>query len=217
MKRIGFYTACVAIVAVVGCAGPHPPDEADAFDRPGNRPPNSRTLYSMARVMESQGEDDRARMIYAGILHAEPDFAPAYCSIAEIQMRQRHVDEAIDTLSTGLKRAPTDPVLHNDIGMARVAKQEYAQALKHFTQAAANGPSNARYRANMAMALGMLGRYDEALSLYKEVLPDADAHYNLAVICEARKDTVRASDEFRQAKALQQKSVQAASDRGEKS
>ena len=203
--------------AMPGCVNPHPPDGAEAFDRPSDKPPSAQTLYAMAGVMESQGQDDRARLVYAHILHTYPEFVPAYCSMAEIQMRERHVDEAIDTLTMGLKHAPKDPTLHNNVGMCRIARKEYSTALKEFTEAAADGPANARYRANMAMAVGMLGRYDESLALYKQVMPEADAHYNLAIICEARKDVARASDEFKLAKALHEKTVQSAVGSGAKS
>ena len=59
------------------------------------------------------------------------------------------------------------------------------------------------YRGNVAMAVGMQGRYDEALTLYKQVLTPADAHYNLGVLCEARGDVTRAFDEYARAKELE--------------
>jgi hypothetical protein len=56
---------------------------------------------------------------------------------------------------------------------------------------------DARYRGNMALALGMLGRYEESLSLYQQVVSPSDAHFNLAVICDARKDPARAEQEYK--------------------
>ena len=47
----------------------------------------------------------------------------------------------------------------------------------------------------MATSLGLLGRYDEALSLYEQVIPILDAHHNLAVISEVRGDDDRAAKE----------------------
>ena len=48
--------------------------------------------------MVAQGQDDRARFVLARVLHEHPDFVPAYCMMAELQMRSRHVDEAIDSV-----------------------------------------------------------------------------------------------------------------------
>ena len=58
---------------------------------------------------------------------------------------------------------------------------------------------------NVAMALGMTGRYAEAIETYRPLLPEADVHFNLGVICEARKDTARAAKEFAQADQLRVK------------
>jgi len=68
--------------------------------------------------------------------------------------------------------------------------------------AAAAGPDNTRYRANVALALGMSGRYDECLAAYEQILHPADAHYNLAVICDSRNDTERAVAEYARALRL---------------
>ena len=46
------------------------------------------------------------------------------------------------------------------------------------------------------MALGMLGRYEEALAVYEQVVLPARAHYNVAVLAEARNDTDRAEVEY---------------------
>src|SRR5204862_6779098 len=105
----------------------------------------------------------------------------------------------------GLKISGKEPILHNDIGMCLVMKKNFAGALDRFTMAAAIAPHDARFRSNMAMAVGMLGRYEESLALYLQVLAPADAHFNLGVVCEARKDGPRAEQEFRKAKELTEK------------
>ena len=48
----------------------------------------------------------------------------------------------------------------------------------------------------------MLGRYEEAMALYQRVVKPQQAHYNLAVVCEARKDTKRAAAEFAIAQSI---------------
>lgn len=45
---------------------------------------------------------------------------------------------------------------------------------------------NARYRANTAVALGLMGRDEESLSLLRKVLPEGQAEHNLQVLREAR-------------------------------
>jgi tetratricopeptide (TPR) repeat protein len=65
-------------------------------------------------------------------------------------------------------------------------KRRYEKALNYFTQAAGVIPQNTRYRANMAVALGFLGRDDEALALYRQILPENQAVRNLEIIRAAR-------------------------------
>ena len=59
------------------------------------------------------------------------------------------------------------------------------KALELFTKAAELGPGDARYRGNMATALGMLGRYDEALSTYLQIVPPRTPITTLPVLFQA--------------------------------
>ena len=193
--------ATVALLCGGGCAEQENPHgfgraEADAGWLAGtDRPATPKTLYAMTKILAAQGRDAEAEFVLNKILKQHPDFRPAYVALAESYMRRRQVDAAIDVLSAGLKIAPDDAVLLNDVGMCSIIKGDYARALEMFEQAAAAMPQDARYRGNMALVLGMMGRYDEALALYEQLLLPADAHHNLAVICEARKDQDRADKE----------------------
>src|ERR1051325_2035498 len=77
-----------------------------------------------------------------------------------------------------------------------MVKGHYQQALAFFGRAASLGSDDARHRANMAAALGMLGRYDESLAEYEKVVEPAAAHYNVAVLAKAREDQPKAEVEF---------------------
>ncbi|MHC4124148.1 MAG: tetratricopeptide repeat protein [Planctomycetota bacterium] len=158
----------------------------DEFKKGAERPPTAKTLYTMAGVMVNQGKDAHAEDVLRRLLRENPKFVPAYNSLAEIKMRQRKIDQAIQTLTKGLSISPGDPVLINNLGMCWMLRQDYHKALEEFTNAAGLKPENARYRANMAVALAFLGRDEEALSLYKQILPEDKAKYNLSIIQHAR-------------------------------
>ena len=175
----------------------------DAFEQATDRAPSANTLYALARVLSAQHRDAESQAILAKVIREHPDYMAAYIDLAELQMRARKVDGAIATLDAGLKVAPQHGVLLNDLGMCNLVKGRYEEALAYFTRAAGNNPDDCRYRANMATALGMQGRYDEALNLYYQIESAADAHYNVGVLAEARKDQDRASQEFDAAKALE--------------
>ena len=173
---------------------------ADAeFEAGVNRPPTVKTLFALARILAAQGKDADCGFVLRRIIYEHPRFMPAYCDLAELHLRHRRVEDAVAALSAGLDLSPQDPVLLNNLGMCSMLRGDYAEALEMFTSAAAALPQDARYRANMAASSGMMGRYEECLSLYMQVIPTPDAHYNLGVICEARGDSARAAEEYRRA------------------
>jgi Flp pilus assembly protein TadD len=161
--------------------------EADlAFDKGANQPPSIRTLYVMADIMVKQGREDQAEAVLTRLINEHPGFTPAYNSLAELKMRHRRTDEAVKILEKGLAVDSKDPVLLNNLGMCWMIKQKYEKALKYFTEAAGVNPESTRYRANMAVALGFMGRDNEALALYRQILSEKQAAHNLEIIQSAR-------------------------------
>lgn len=157
------------------------------FQRQANQPPSAKTLYAMAEILAAQGRDSQCEFVLRRIIREHPQFTRAYNSLAELQMRQRRLNEAIETISCGLRVHSGDPILLNNLGMCWIIRREYEKALKMFTMAAGVLPENVRYRANMAVALGLMGRDEESLSLFKQVLPEDQANHNVEVLREARK------------------------------
>ncbi len=154
-----------------------------------DRPPTAKTLYVMAGILASQGKDTECEGLYRQVMQKYPDFLPVYNSLAELEIRQGRIDAAMGTIERGLQVHPGDPLLSNNLGMCRVIRKEYEQALEMFTEASVAMPGNARYLANMAMTLAMLGRYEESLSLYKRILPEDEANYNLSILQKSREES----------------------------
>ncbi len=171
------------------------PQSDEEFAKGKDRPPTAQTLHALARLCAADGQDVRCEQVLRQILTKYPTFMPAYVDLAELQVRQRRLDDALQTLEAASRLSANDPVVLNDQGMCRLIKGEYDKAFEAFSKASALQPNNSRYRGNMALALGMLGRYDESYSLYEQVLSPADAHANLAVLCDARHDQKRADQE----------------------
>jgi Flp pilus assembly protein TadD len=171
------------------------------------RAPNANTLYSMSKIMVARSKDAEAETILSKLIAQHPDFMPAYADLADLYLRHDRIDSAVEVLKGAVKIAPQDAVLSNNLGMCRMLQKRYDEALDCFTAAAAGVPKDARSRANMAVALGMLGRFEESLSIYLQLVSPAEAHHNLGVLCEARKDAERAQQEFAIADALSSKKV----------
>ena len=177
------------MVFLVGCsesARPEPNwvqnEPLSDFDKEANRPPTGKTLWAMAGILASQGKDSQCEFVLRRLIHEHPAFLPAYNSLAEVRMRQGRTKAAIETLHEGLKVGPAAPVLLNNLGMCWMILQDNEQALQAFTQAAGIVPENPKYRANMAVVLGLVGREEESLSLFNQVVSADLADQNLAVL-----------------------------------
>jgi Flp pilus assembly protein TadD len=177
-----------------GCAGPSPSgakaersDEKSHVQRdpPRDQPPSAKTLYSLAGILATQGKDTECEFVLRRCIREYPQFTPAYSRLAELQMRQGRLNEAADLLSQALRLRPQDPVLSNNLGMCFLIRRQYEKALAQFTRAAGIVPESQKYRANMATSLGLLGRQEEALALWQQVLPEDKARHNAEILRKA--------------------------------
>jgi Flp pilus assembly protein TadD len=138
----------------------------------------------MADMLSAQGKDAEAEQLYRRIVGQYPDFLPAYNDLASLLMRKRRIPEAMKVLEAGLELSANDPVLLNNTGMCWLIRKRYQNALDYFTKASAVVPENTRYRSNMATALALMGRNEEALSLYRQILPEEAAQENVRILRE---------------------------------
>ena len=164
--------------------------QREAEVRP-DQPPTAKTLYSMAEILAAQGKDKECEFVLRRCLQEYPRFTPAHNSLAELQMRQGRVHEAVAMLSKALEVRPKDPVLLNNLGMCLLMRKEYAQALDRFTQASGLVPESQKYRANMATALGLLGREEESRALFEQTLTIEKAKRNVEILRKAREQQAK--------------------------
>ncbi len=189
MKTLIAHLACSLFILalLLGCSRGGDFDDANSlFDMGSDRPPTSKTMYAIARVMAANEQDDNAERILRSVLREDPDFRPAWLELAELQVRQQRVEEAIETLKLGIQRVPGDPVLLNNLGICMVLRDDFVRAAEHFRQASETWPRDTRFQANLAMALGMQGREREAREIYQRILTAEDVEHNLEVIRRAR-------------------------------
>jgi Flp pilus assembly protein TadD len=140
----------------------------------------------MADILATQGKDSECEFVLRRIIYEHPSFLPAYNSFAELKMRQGQTKAAIKALQKGLEIEPESPILMNNLGMCWMILQDHEIALVMFTKAAGKMPENPKYRANMAVALGLMGRDEESISLFNQVLPMELAYQNLCVLRETK-------------------------------
>ena len=177
--------ALVLLPLLAACASAPSDPQAD-WDAAAGRKPEPDTLFSMARIYVAQGRDDQAEAALREVVNQAPDFVRAYEELAHLYVRRDLVDGAVAALEVGLQHQADDPVLLNDLGVCKLLQKDPAAAVEAFIRAAALEPDNARPRANLALALALQGRDDEALALWQQVIRPSEAAQNLELVKQAR-------------------------------
>lgn len=192
----------VAVICATGslfCGCQSDPSKEDSsrsyFDGGALRAPEPKTIVLTGRVLSSQGRTEEAEFVLRRVVAEYPDYAPGYSELSELLIKDGRVREATVLLERGLVELPDNAMLHNDLGICRVIIEDFRQAATDFARARELRPDDAAYTANLAMAMGLQGHYDTAISLYREVIPFAEAHANVAVLAEARGDLERAESD----------------------
>ena len=207
----------LALAAVGGCAKrndklpetrgrqPRHIEAEDSFAAGAGRAPTAATSYSFAKILVAQGRDRDALYVLSHIIREHSKFLPAYNAMAGVYMRADRLDDAIAALQTGLDQSPKDGVLHNNLGMCHLLKNEPEKALASFTSATDAVPDSATFRANRAAALALTARDSEAEREYQTVIGKLQARQNVLALAKAR-ESRSATEE--QSKRQQQSKIE---------
>jgi Flp pilus assembly protein TadD len=170
----------------------------DSFAAGAGRAPTAATSYAFAKILVAQGRDRDALYVLSHIIREHPKFLPAYNAMAGVYMRADRLDDAIAALATGLDHAPKDGVLHNNLGMCHLLKNEPDKALASFTAATEAAPASATFRANRAAALALTARDAEAEREYQTVIGKLQARQNVLALARAREGRSAVEEKQRQ-------------------
>jgi Flp pilus assembly protein TadD len=162
-------------------------DNDASFAAGARRPPSASTSYALAKLLAAQGRDRDALYLLARIVREHPSFVLAYNEMADIYVRSDRIPDAVEVLNAALQVRPEDAILLNNLGTCRLLSGDAKAALDCYSKAADLSPANPVYRANRAMALGMLGRDQECEAEYHNVVSTSVARQNLRVLAEARR------------------------------
>jgi len=93
----------------------------------------------------------------------------------------RH-EEARSYYASSLKIAPGDPGVLSNLGLSYMLTKELPKAEDVLRQAYASPRANARVRQNLALVVGLQGRFTEAETIVKADLPPDQAAANVAYL-----------------------------------
>jgi tetratricopeptide (TPR) repeat protein len=148
----------------------------------------------MGLAMVALRRDEPFRIVHhlERAIEADPEYPDAYVELGRYYGAMAEPALAKATFERWTARHPEDADMLINAGLTAFDAADYVQALEFFEkamEAASDGEQKSGARTFRANTLDMLGRYDEAIEAYEEVIADTpewwEAHANLG-ICHAR-------------------------------
>jgi Tfp pilus assembly protein PilF len=189
--------AVVVLATPAGCRTIIPPNEtrtepitqlvppADGKEEapPPELPPKeaARACLACAEEMEKHGNEAEAILYYE---KARQDDAKVQVSrrLGVLCDRQGDFQKAQEEYQKALKKTPRDADLLNDMGYGYYSRGRWAEAENYLRQALSVKPDHQRATMNLALCVGIQGRYDEARELFQKVVTPAQVQCNLAFL-----------------------------------
>lgn len=147
-------------------------------------PKNQIVLGEYGRALADVGNFEQALNVL-GRAHSpdRPDWRITSAQGAVLDQMGRHA-EAQRYYRTALKIAPDEPSVLSNLGLSYALSKKLPQAEATLRRAAARPGADPRVRQNLALVVGLQGRFAEAESIAKADLPPAEAAANVAYLRE---------------------------------
>lgn len=145
--------------------------------------PTDRALLGLyGKALVDNGDFQKAFDILARAhTPANPDWRILSVQGTALDQLGRH-DEARRYYASALKIVPNEPSVLSNLGMSYVLTKELPQAEQVLRQAYAQPNAGPRVRQNLALVVGLQGRFAEAENIVKADLPPDEAAANVAYL-----------------------------------
>lgn len=145
-------------------------------------PGNKLVLASWGRALADNGQSQPAFDVL-GRAHtpANPDWRILSVQGTTLDKLGRHED-ARRYYASALRIVPDEPSVLSNLGMSYVLTKELPKAEETLRRAYAGAPAVSRIRQNLALVVGLQGRFDEAEGIVKADLPVDEAAANVAYL-----------------------------------
>ena len=133
--------------------------------------PQDERLWSILAEAQLRSNDlDQASQSLARAKELNPDKAGLWFAQGALALRDERPEEAVPLIQRGLELDPKNPAAYFDLGNARVMMDDLSSALSSFEQATSLKPDFWEALNNQALVLYEMGKADEAIRRWRDVL-----------------------------------------------
>jgi Flp pilus assembly protein TadD len=145
-------------------------------------PGNKALLAAYGRALADNGNFQAAFDVLSNAHTPDnPDWRILSVQGTALDQLGRH-DEARSYYASALKIVPGEPSVLSNLGLSYMLAKDLPKAEETLRQAYASGKADGRVRQNLALVIGLQGRFAEAESIAKADLPADEAAANVAYL-----------------------------------
>jgi Flp pilus assembly protein TadD len=145
-------------------------------------PKHMGVLGAYGRALADVGNFKQALDVLAGAHQPDqPDWRILSVQGAVLDQMGRH-EEARRYYATALKIVPDEPSVLSNLGLSYALSKDLVRAESTLRRAAAQTKVDSRVRQNLALVVGLQGRFSEAEGIARADLPSAEAGSNVAYL-----------------------------------
>lgn len=137
-----------------------------------------------ARAMLAQGVPSEAVNLLQNAVKQAPQADGAWDALGIAYFDLARLEESAAAFERALRIEPARTATRNNLAFVMLAQGRCADAVPHLERVLGEQGGVLRYRNNLAFALVCDGQPQRALDLFRSVLPEADARYNMGVAYE---------------------------------
>jgi len=147
-------------------------------------PEDQKLLTIYGRELAQAGQSQQAQTVLAKAITAGSTDWKAYSAMGSTLDQQAKYSEAREYYQRALKISPGNVAILNNLGMSYALEGDLKQAETVLKQASASpeGKKEPRLRQNLALVVGLQGRFDEASQIASTDLPPQQVEENMAYL-----------------------------------
>jgi len=160
------------------------PDQAVAVMQNGTSafPQDNDIKINYAKALAASGSYDQALTIIGDAISPDaPDWNALLVKGAILDQMGNNAD-ARAAYTQALLIAPNEPALEGNLGLSYAMTNDLTQAEQHLRKAVSMPGATSKIRQNLALVIGLEGRFDEARTMLAAELPPDQVESNMAYI-----------------------------------